>query len=118
MILHNTKVHLAVPYHGEDRLGRNLRDLAVVPEAEILEVELLLVDGRRRKERCIYAFFEPLRSEVAGVADLPGVLDLMTGAMCLPVAEGNVTADLLSVLQLIGAGNLAIANAGPAGVQP
>ena len=118
MILDDAEVHLRVAYHRENRLGRDLGDLAVVPEAEVLQVELLLVDGRGGEERSVYALAEPLRGKVAGVADLPDVLDLVAGPLGLPVAEGDVAADLLAVLQLVGAGDLAVAHTGPAGVQP
>ena len=118
MILDDAEVHLRVAYHGEDRLGRDLGKFAVVAEPQVLQVELLLVDGRGREERCVDASAEPLRGEVTGVADLPDILDLVTGALRLSVAQGDVAADLLAILQLVCSGNLAVAYTGPARVQP
>lgn len=48
VVLDNSEVHLAVTYHGEQRLGRDLGKFAIISEAQILQIELLLVDGRRR----------------------------------------------------------------------
>ena len=118
MILDDAEVHLRVANHREDGLGRDLGKLAVVAEPQVLQVELLLVDGRGRKERRVDALLKPLRCEVTGVADLPDILDLVIGALRPTVAQGDVAADFLTVFQFIRAWDLAVAHAGPAGVQP
>ncbi len=118
VILDDAEVHLAVADHGEDRLGRDLGKLAEVLETHILQIELLLVDGGRGEEGRLDTLPEPLRREVAGVADVADVLHLVTGALGLAVAERDIAADLFPVLQFIGPGDLAVAQARPAGVEP
>ena len=108
MILHDAEVHLGVADHREDWFGRDLRDLAVILEANILKVELLLVDGSRGEEGRLDTFPEPLRGQVAGVADVANVLHLVTGALGLAVAQCDVATDLLPGLQLIGSGDLTV----------
>lgn len=70
MILDDAEVNLAVADHGEEGLGRHLGKLAKVTESQILQIELLLVDGCRCQDGRLDAFVEPLRGDVAGVADL------------------------------------------------
>ena len=117
VILDDAEVHLRVAYHGEDRLGRDLGKLAEIFETDILEEEFLLIDGCGREECSVDTLAEPLRGEVAGVANLPDILDLVTGALRLPIAQGDVAADLLTVLQFVRARNLGVAHTGPTGVQ-
>ena len=108
VILDDAEVHPAVADHREDRFGRHLGKLAEVLESHILQVELLLVDRGRGEEGRLDAFIEPLRGEVAGVADVPDRLHLVTGALGLAVTQRDVAAYLLSVLKLIGPRNLAV----------
>ena len=61
MILDDAEVHLAVADYREDRLGRYLGKLAEVLKTDVLQVELLLVDGSRGKEGRVDPFLEPLR---------------------------------------------------------
>ena len=72
MVFDDAEVHLAVADHREQGLGRNLGKLAEVLESKILQIELLLIDGRRRQDGCLDALVEPLRCDVAGVAYLLG----------------------------------------------
>lgn len=108
MVLYDSKVHLAVADHGEDGLCRDFGDFAVVPKAEVLQIELLLVDGCRCQDGRLDTLVEPLRGDVAGVADLLDVLHLVALSLRLSISQGDVAADLLAVGQLIGAGNLPV----------
>lgn len=87
MALDDAEVDPAVADHREERPCRDLRDPAVVPESQILDIELLLVDGRRGQQRRLDAPVEPLRGEVARVADLPGRFRLAGLALRLAVAQ-------------------------------
>ena len=86
VVLDDAEIHLAVADHREDRLGRDLGDLAIVLKSHILQIELLLVDGGRSKQGRFNTLPEPFRGQVAGVADVADVLHLVTGALGLAVA--------------------------------
>ena len=118
MVLYDSKVHLAVADHGEDGLCRDLGDFAVVPKAEVLQIELLLVDCRRSQYGRIDALVEPPRGDVAGVADLLDAFHLVAISMRLSIAQGDIASDLLPVCKLIGSGDLPVAESRPAGIQP
>lgn len=117
MVLDNAEIHFAVSDHGEKGLACNLGDLAEVTKAQVLQIDLLLVDGRGSQDGSINTFIEPFRGDVAGVTNLLDVLHLVTFSLRFPIAQGNVAADLLSVGQLIGSGDLPVAESRPAGVQ-
>ena len=114
MVLDDAEIHLAVAHHGEEGFGRYLGDIAVVPEAQVLQIELLLVDGSRSQDGRVDALVEPLRGNVAGVADLLDLLHLMALALRVAIAQGDVAAELLSIGELIGSSDLPVAESGPA----
>ena len=76
MVLDDAEVNLAVADHGEEGLGRHLGDFAVVPKAEVLQIELLLVDCRRSQ----YGRIDALASDLLTVGQFIGPGNL-------PVAE-------------------------------
>ena len=117
MTLHYAEVDLAVADHREQRPCGDLGNPAVIFEPQELDVELLLVDRSGCQQRRLHASFEPLWRYVAGVTDLPYRFHLVTVPLGLPVAQRDVEGDLLVALQLIGPGDLPVAESRPAGIQ-
>lgn len=87
MTLDDAKVYLAVADNREERPGNDLGEFAEIPEAEILDEELLLIDGRGCQQRRIDALSKPLRSQIARIAELPCRFGLVSLALRLPVSE-------------------------------
>ena len=115
MVLGNAQVHLGIANHGESFLCSYL--MVIVAHADILKREFLLVHGCRSKQGCFNSLLEPRGSDVAGIADLLNGFDLMAYTLCLTIANGNITGNLLVFAKLIRSWNLGIALSYPTGVQ-
>ncbi len=115
MVSGDAQVHLCIANHGKTPLGPYL--MAIVAHADILKRELLLVHGRRSKQGCFNALLKPRRSDVRDIADLLNGLDLMATTLCLTIADGNVTSNLLVFAEHIRSWHLRIAESYPASVQ-
>src|SRR5574344_1775423 len=68
MILCNAEVHLCVADKRRSFLCQDLRLLAFSVKSNILEVELLLVDGGRGEQGSLHTIIEPTWSDVTGIA--------------------------------------------------
>lgn len=110
----DTHIHLRVAYHGESFADADIGKTTVYL-AEVLYEEFLLVYRCRSKSGSLDSVIEPRWCPAADVADFFYGLALVLYALCFPVAESDVAANLLVRFELVCPADFSITYSGPAG---
>lgn len=110
----DTHIHLRVADHRESFADADFGKTTVYL-AEVLYEEFLLVYRCRSKAGSLDSVIKPRRCPAADVADFFYGLAFVLYALCFPVAESDVAANLLVRFELVCPADFSITYSGPAG---